>query len=866
MIKHIFITYGILLLLANTVYAQKKTLVSEKKVLILHSQHDTFRWTGKLNNAIIEEFTGAPFDINLYVEYMDTRRFPAKELFPHLYSLYMQKYRHLKFDLILFTDNAALNFLIKYRSILFPGVPVVFCGLNNYTPAMVRAYEGITGILEDFDLKATIDLILTIQPEVKKIGIVSDASYTGRLHRQRFLALKPLFKNLVTFVDIAGLDENQVVREIQKMPEDSAVIVLSYHLDPQGKFFSVREGMDILQKGKRPLYSCWETSLGEGIVGGIITNARLHGRDAARMGIEILKGKKPADIPVESCINLPMFDYRYIKKYNINQSLFPKNSIIINKPDSFYIRYRKTILFILTIFTVMTGLIVGLIINIIKKHQAQKELVRERNFIKTILDTADVLVIVIDLSGKIIVFNRACQKCTGYTAEDIQDIPFWDFFFLPEDKEEARIYVENAGKDFPRESEKYLATKNGQKRLIRWLNSMVVNQKGDTDFIICTGIDITIRKQTEENLILLDFALNHVHEAAFLINEKGNFQFVNEESCRFLGYSREELLDMGVSDVDPGFPSERWSGHWDDLKTQRSLLFESRHKTKDNRIFPIEINANYFVYNGKEYNLALVRDITERKKTEEELYRYRDHLEELVQERTKELEAFAYSVSHDLRAPLRHINGFIDLLRKETETALDEKGRHYMNCIFEGATKMGFLIDDLLAFSRMSRQTMVLKPVKLEDIVSETIREINPDIIGKNIEWKISALPEVYADPSMLSVVLSNLVSNAVKFSRTREQVRIEIGCRFGKKEVVVFVRDNGIGFDQEYADKIFGVFQRLHGTNEYEGTGVGLAIAQRIINRHKGKIWAEGKMDKGATFYFSLPLQINGKTAAGEP
>ncbi len=737
MIKNIFISFGILLFV-NTAYTQTGNLRADKKVLILHSQHATFQWTGKLDRAIKEEFAGAPFNIQLYTEYMDTRRFPAKELFPQLYRIYQKKYRHLEFDLILFTDNAALNFLIRYRDGLFPHVPVVFCGLNNYTPVMIGVYKGITGILEDFDLKATIELILSIQPKIKTIGIVSDASYTGRLHRQRFLALKPSFNNLVTLRDIAGLDEKQVVREIRQMPEDSAVIVLSYHLDPRGKFFSVREGLEILQKGKRPLYSCWETSLGEGIVGGIITNARRHGRDAARMGIDILKGKKTDDIPVQSCTNLPMFDYRFIKKYKINQSLLPTNSIIINKPDSFYIRYHKTILFILCSFAIMAGLIAGLIINIMKKQQVQNELVRERNFIKTILETADVLVIVINLSGKIIIFNRACQKCTGYTVEDIQQIPFWDILFLPEDKKEIRTFIENAHKDFPREYEKYLVTKNGLQRLIHWLNSMVINRQGDIDFIICTGIDITGRKQTEE-----------------------------------------------------------------------------------------------------------------------ELCRYRDHLEELVQERTKELEAFAYSVSHDLRAPLRHINGFIDLLKNNTGTTLDEKGRYYMNFISNAATKMGFLIDDLLSFSRLGRQTMNLKPVELGEIVSETIKSLNPDISEKNIEWNISTLPEVYADASMLHVVLSNLVSNAVKFSRTRKQTRIEIGSHSREKEIVVFIRDNGIGFNQEYADNLFGVFQRLHRADEYEGTGVGLAIAQRIINRHNGEIWAEGEMDSGATFYFSLPQPV---------
>jgi signal transduction histidine kinase len=236
-------------------------------------------------------------------------------------------------------------------------------------------------------------------------------------------------------------------------------------------------------------------------------------------------------------------------------------------------------------------------------------------------------------------------------------------------------------------------------------------------------------------------------------------------------------------------------------------------------------------------------------------------LEKRIQIRTakleaanKELDAFAYSVSHDLRAPLRHITGYIDLLGEKAGAALDEKSLHYMDSISDSAKKMAQLIDDLLSFSRMGRQEMSKKPVDLSKIVHDVKRELESDFPDREIEWRIGDLPLITVDSSMLRVVMTNLLSNAIKFTSLRERGIIEIGCQLNEEEIIVLVSDNGVGFDPPYTEKLFGVFQRLHHAEEFEGTGVGLAIAQRIIHRHGGRIWAEGKLNKGATFYFSLP------------
>jgi signal transduction histidine kinase/DNA-binding response OmpR family regulator len=252
----------------------------------------------------------------------------------------------------------------------------------------------------------------------------------------------------------------------------------------------------------------------------------------------------------------------------------------------------------------------------------------------------------------------------------------------------------------------------------------------------------------------------------------------------------------------------------------------------------------------------------QRQRADEELDRHRGHLQELVEERTAELEAtnrelegFSYSVSHDLRAPLRHIDGFVELLRRQIESALDEKGRHYMDAISGAARKMGMLIDDLLAFSRMGRHDLTLQKVDLAHLVRDAIEELEPDAAGRNIAWRVSDLPTVMGDAAILRMVLVNLISNALKFTCPRQQAHIEIGSQPGRdSETVIFVRDNGVGFNMAHADKLFGVFQRLHSVERFEGTGIGLANVRRMIAKHGGRTWAEGKVDRGAVFYFSLP------------
>ena len=250
-----------------------------------------------------------------------------------------------------------------------------------------------------------------------------------------------------------------------------------------------------------------------------------------------------------------------------------------------------------------------------------------------------------------------------------------------------------------------------------------------------------------------------------------------------------------------------------------------------------------------------------RRANEEQVRQLNAELERKVVARTaqlletnRELESFSYSVSHDLRAPLRHILGFAELLNKHAQGSLDPKAQRYLSTIAEAAQKGGQLVDDLLAFSRLGRAEISRSPVDLNQLVQELRTELAPEAEGRRVLWRVPPLPDVQGDPALLRMAIKNLLSNCLKYTRPRSEARIDLSFDVSPAEILFHVRDNGVGFEMQYVDKLFGVFQRLHTAEQFEGTGIGLANVRRIVMRHGGRVWAEGAVNQGATFHFTLP------------
>jgi len=380
-----------------------------------------------------------------------------------------------------------------------------------------------------------------------------------------------------------------------------------------------------------------------------------------------------------------------------------------------------------------------------------------------------------------------------------------------------------------------------------------------------TRAEETLRQSEERSRSIIESA----HDAFISIDIEGRIRDWNLQAESMFGWPRADALGRFLHETI--IPPKYRENHLQGMKHLKATgegpvlnkTIELAALRRNGDEFPVEL-VIWPLQMGNETTFhAFVRDITARKEADERIQKLNGELKQradLLEVANKELEAFSYSVSHDLRAPLRHIHGFIEMLQKSPVLQADESSRRHMNIISKAAKEMGLLIDDLLAFCRTGRVVMHPIEINMREMVDQVIRDLEMACQERKVTWKIKPLPGVTGDPSLLRLVWTNLLDNALKYTRPRPEAMIEVGqivgddTDTGARAVVFYVRDNGVGFDMHYAAKLFGVFQRLHRAEDFEGTGIGLANVQRIIHRHGGRVWAEGQVDSGATFYFSLP------------
>jgi PAS domain S-box-containing protein len=503
-----------------------------------------------------------------------------------------------------------------------------------------------------------------------------------------------------------------------------------------------------------------------------------------------------------------------------------------------------------------------------QRRRAQQE--RDRFFSLT----RDLLCIA-GFDGRLRRVNPAWEKALGYTQEEILSRPYLEFVH-PDDRE--KTVLENnrlaLGVEVASFENRYRC-KDGTYRWFLWSARPLPEER----LIYASARDTTERRQIEERLRQSDERARLMVEsmkdyAIFMLAPDGKVMSWNTGAERIKGYQAEEIIGQHFSRF---YPPEKIAEKFPDLE-----LIEAASRGRfENEGWLVRKDGSRFwandvitpMHNNQGELIGFVkvtRDVTARQEAAERIQKLNDELKSratLLEAANKELESFSYSVSHDLRAPLRHIHGFVELLQKSPELEGSEPAQRQMSVIAKAAREMGMLIDDLLAFSRTGRAEMRLVPVDMQELVEQGIRAQEMETAGRQVEWDIKPLATVEGDPGLLRQVWANLLGNAIKYTRPRAQAKIEIGQEAGEpaldgtREAVFYVRDNGVGFDMRYASKLFGVFQRLHRAEDFEGTGIGLANVQRIIHRHGGKVWAESTLNEGSIFHFSLPVRATQHT-----
>jgi PAS domain S-box-containing protein len=475
----------------------------------------------------------------------------------------------------------------------------------------------------------------------------------------------------------------------------------------------------------------------------------------------------------------------------------------------------------------------------------------------------------LDAKGRFLRVSPSCLRVWGYRPEELVGRAYTDLL-LPEEHERSaqadRELLE--GKPLTDFENRY-RRKDGA--VIDMLWSACWSETDQAVFAMAR--DITERKrnetalrESEERYRLLFNGNPHpiwVYDVETLA-----FLAINEAAIRRYGYSREEFLSRTIKDIRPAEDVpvllENVSKE-DGINEPRTW----RHRKKNGEIIYVEIASHELIFGGRKAEIVLANDITERKRAEDAVKELNASLEKRtiqLEETNKELEAFSYSVSHDLRAPLRAIDGFSRILLEDYADKLDENGNRVLGVVRTNAQNMGQLIDDLLTFSRLGRKAVELLPIDMTDLAKSAFEDLNASDSDRRLQLKIANIPPARGDRALMRQVFINLLSNATKYSRKKERPLIEVGGRTENGSNLYFVKDNGAGFDMQYANKLFGVFQRLHGPEEFEGTGVGLAIVQRIIHRHGGRVWAESKINEGATFYFTLPKENDSNATYTKP
>jgi len=579
-------------------------------VLILNSYHPHYTWSDRELDGILDSFANSGFKADIHVEYMDSKHFPKNEHFEQLRALFAVKYGNNKPALVLTLDNPAFEFAINYRRELFTGIPIVFAGLNDYDPAMLKGEHGVTGIVERQDIAGTVKLARLLQPALREVVILHDFTSSGLASRKEAEdQLAPLTAEL-NFRYLPEMTIEEVAATLRQLKPDAIVLPFSFSRDKSGKIFTHAELAGILVNSSAvPVYGTKEERLGYGIIGGSLLEGKSHGALGAGIALRVLRGENAAAIPVvtEPQTRL-MFDHIILKKFRVSSNRLPEGSIVINRPQGFY-----------------------------REH------------------------------------------------------------------------------------------------------ALVLNVAG--------GI-----------ILLLAFSLTFT----------------------IVANRRRIKAEEAVIEAERG----------------RSRVLEAANR---------------------------------------------------------EMESFCYAVSHDLQAPLRHIHSFSSIILEDYGDRLGTEGIQYIERVKAATVKMSDLISDLLTLSQISSGELHRQKFDLGELAREIFDELLLHESSRNIIMTVDQGLGVTADKKLVRVVLDNLIGNAWKYTSKTSDALIHLGAIVEENRRVFFITDNGAGFDMQYAIKLFAPFQRLHADTEFTGSGVGLATVQRIINRHGGQIWAEGRPDHGATFFFTL-------------
>lgn len=862
----LILNVSFILLTNNFAYSEKKI----KNILILHSYHQGFKWTDGINNSIKEYFnnnyTGNQYEFS--IEYMDTKRNDPQKLFLPLLNTYQKKYSKRKIDVIITSDDNAYHFILKYRKLIFPNTPVVFCGVNKFSKQPLRKRKNITGVIEDYDLYNTIKVALKLLPQTKNIAVINDNTPSAKLHMDKLKKSIPLFSDK-NFIMLTNMTVKQLQNKLKNLPKRTIILQLSLYRTKDNKTFTVNEGATFISNNsKRPVFSAWDSLLGTGIVGGMLVSSIHQGEAAAIKAIEILTGTPVNKIKVQlHSPNRFIFDYNMLRKYKINLSKLPVNNIIINKPVTIYSKY-KIIIWSITIATLIQSiLIIVLFINVYYKKKAKSEVKRLKKQMDFILGETKTGLDIIDSNYNIVYIDSKWEKnygspkgkkCYEYYANR-------DSVCLDCGVQTALTLKESVV------TEKLLPKENN--RAIQVISVPFKDEKGNW-LVAEVNVDISERKIAEEALRTseenLRIMLNSIGDAVVATDTSGIITSMNPAAEKLSGYKFNQSFGkfihktFKIIDVNTGTKIENL--------TKKILLSKESYSSTSHNLLISKNNKKRFITNTgspiKNRNNEIVgavhvfRDITEKHKIEEKL-KHRSKMDALG--------LLAGGIAHDFNNMLTGIMGYAELLITQLGAKFnDENLASYAEIIYRTTINASNLTQKLLSFSRNA--STVTRILDTHQLIKESVNLLKHSLDRRiNIRIQLDSKSSyINGDPSQIENIILNLALNAKDAMPEGGEIlistqNIELDKKYCENSsfnlepgnyVQISVLDTGLGMSTEIQKHIFEPFFTTK--KKGKGTGLGLSAVYGAVKEHHGAITVHSIKKIGTTFKLFFPVEQN--------
>jgi two-component system sensor histidine kinase/response regulator len=844
-------------------------------VLLLNSYHVGMDWTDGQTAGVREVLAAGGRPVDLHVEHMDTKRLAGTVHFDNLRRLFEHKYQGTRFDAVIATDNDAFNFLRAYRQTLFPGIPVIFTGVNFFRDAMLEGVSGFTGVAETFEAGQTLDMMLQLHPGTRRVVVIIDETTTGKAVRQEMSPALAAFRDRLAFEFWSDVSLGQLRERLPQLAPATLVLLMPFARDSQGVYIDFAAIAELVSRlSPVPVYGTWDFYMGYGIVGGRLTNAQAQGRAAARMLLRLLDGTAVEQIPVQRVAPSEFqFDARQLKRFGIPRGDLTAGSRILFRDWADI--YRHWIA--LGVFLAVTALLLG--IAWVRTYQLKRR--RDREFqqsekrFRTLFDASPDPAWIIE-RHHFTDCNRAAVELLGYPDKTTLSNTH-PSALSPEYQPDGEMSHSKA------ERMMELAQEHGNHRF-EWMHRKADGTDFFTDVslasmellgrpvIYCLWRDITDRKLAEQSLrcsqnrlqTLLDTASDGIH----ILDTSGNLVQCSPSFARMLGYTMEEAARLNVADWDALIPRQdverTLRAHIDEPAT-----FETRHRRKDGTVFDVEISARGVRLDGGTYFYASSRDISERKLAESALLRAKESADAANQAKSD----FLANMSHEIRTPMNGILGMVDMM---LDQPLGDEQKERAQIVKQSAGALLAIVNDILDFSKIEAHKLDLEtlPFDLDALLLDMAATLGVRAREKGLRLLCPANPMLSrwfaGDPGRLRQILNNLIGNAIKFT---EQGEIAVSYRVmesrEQRSLLRFeVTDTGIGVDAGEQGRLFERFTQADGstTRRYGGTGLGLAISRQLVELMGGEIGLESDPGRGSTFWFTLDLPEARPTAASAP